>query len=295
MREQRAGTTRWACMGTPPPPPPPSITACPCPNKPLPAPSCPRPRAQVLTNAYINQVPAVSMTFKQKNAGLDSLAVSARAAARRRVACVRTSPLSRRPHGKKGKESLGAQRCVELPWFEQSCPSAQPRPSSHHPLHLPPLHLPPPLLQCMVGKCGGQIFRCVTDPTCKAALDCLQGCEFNDQARAGAWALGFRAAGQTARRPRAAARESLCTPAPPLHVCLSTVRPPTTTPIAPLQVRTHRCVTPSWLEHIRSLALPQVCTYRCITSYESPLLEDFSLWCVCACGVGGRGGGWGGG
>ncbi|PSC68636.1 violaxanthin de-epoxidase-related [Micractinium conductrix] len=82
----------------------------------------------VLTNAYINQVPAVSMTFKQKNAGLDSLA-------------------------------------------------------------------------CMVGKCGGQIFRCVTDPTCKAALDCLQGCEFNDQ----------------------------------------------------------------------------VCTYRCITSYESPLLEDFSL------------------
>jgi hypothetical protein len=28
----------------------------------------------------------------------------------------------------------------------------------------------------------------------------------------------------------------------------------------------------------------QVCTYRCITSYESPLLEDFSLWQVPAQG-----------
>lgn len=83
---------------------------------------------QVLANSYITEVPAVSMTFKQKDAGLDSL-------------------------------------------------------------------------QCMVTKCGGQIFRCVTDTSCKAALDCLQTCEFNDQ----------------------------------------------------------------------------VCSYRCITSYESQLLEDFSL------------------
>ncbi|KAL4444678.1 hypothetical protein ABPG77_002495 [Micractinium sp. CCAP 211/92] len=83
---------------------------------------------QVLANSYITEVPAVSMTFKQKDAGLESL-------------------------------------------------------------------------QCMVTKCGGQIFRCVTDTSCKAALDCLQTCEFNDQ----------------------------------------------------------------------------VCSYRCITSYESPLLEDFSL------------------
>ncbi|KAL4427643.1 hypothetical protein ABPG75_001732 [Micractinium tetrahymenae] len=82
----------------------------------------------VLANSYIKEVPAVSMTFKQKDAGLDSL-------------------------------------------------------------------------QCMVTKCGSQIFRCVTDTTCKAVLDCLQTCEFNDQ----------------------------------------------------------------------------VCSYRCITSYESQLLEDFSL------------------
>jgi hypothetical protein len=42
----------------------------------------------------------------------------------------------------------------------------------------------PPLPQCMLGKCGGQIVRCVTDSTCKAALDCLGSCEFNDQVRA---------------------------------------------------------------------------------------------------------------
>lgn len=35
----------------------------------------------------------------------------------------------------------------------------------------------------MVGKCGAQIFGCVTDTTCKAALDCLSACEFNDQVR----------------------------------------------------------------------------------------------------------------
>ena len=50
-----------------------------------------------------------------------------------------------------------------------------------HPRHPPPL---PPLwacLQCMASKCGGEILSCVTDATCKTALDCLQGCAFNDQ------------------------------------------------------------------------------------------------------------------
>ncbi|KAI7835779.1 hypothetical protein COHA_010322 [Chlorella ohadii] len=82
----------------------------------------------VLANSYVKEVPAVAMSFKQKNAGLTEL-------------------------------------------------------------------------QCMVGKCGSQIFGCVTDTTCKAALDCLSACEFNDQ----------------------------------------------------------------------------VCSYRCITSYESRQLEEFSL------------------
>ena len=56
-------------------------------------------------------------------------------------------------------------------------------------------------LACMLTKCPKEIFSCVTDPTCKTALDCLDSCAFNDQ----------------------------------------------------------------------------VCSYRCIASYESPQLQEFSL------------------
>ena len=38
-------------------------------------------------------------------------------------------------------------------------------------------------LYCMVSHCGSQILGCVNDPTCKAGLDCLQACSFNDQVR----------------------------------------------------------------------------------------------------------------
>ena len=33
----------------------------------------------------------------------------------------------------------------------------------------------------MVSKCGPQIFACVNDTDCKAALDCLQACSPTDQ------------------------------------------------------------------------------------------------------------------
>lgn len=56
-------------------------------------------------------------------------------------------------------------------------------------------------LGCMLGKCGKEVIGCVRDDSCSTALNCLQGCKFNDQ----------------------------------------------------------------------------VCSYRCIASYESPLLEAFSL------------------
>ena len=39
-------------------------------------------------------------------------------------------------------------------------------------------------LYCMIANCGQKIVDCVTDKTCKAGLDCLQGCAFNDQVRA---------------------------------------------------------------------------------------------------------------
>jgi hypothetical protein len=36
-------------------------------------------------------------------------------------------------------------------------------------------------LYCMISKCGQKIVDCVSDKTCKAGLDCLEGCAFNDQ------------------------------------------------------------------------------------------------------------------
>lgn len=33
----------------------------------------------------------------------------------------------------------------------------------------------------MIKNCGQKIVDCVTDKTCKAGLDCLEGCAFNDQ------------------------------------------------------------------------------------------------------------------
>jgi len=45
----------------------------------------------------------------------------------------------------------------------------------------------------MVTHCFKEIVNCVTDKTCKAGLDCLQGCSFNDQVCIGAaaWLVGF--------------------------------------------------------------------------------------------------------
>ena len=40
----------------------------------------------------------------------------------------------------------------------------------------------PAVIARMVQKCGPQIFACVNDPDCKAALDCLQACSPTDQA-----------------------------------------------------------------------------------------------------------------
>lgn len=36
-------------------------------------------------------------------------------------------------------------------------------------------------LYCMIKHCREHISGCIGNPTCKAALDCLQGCAFNDQ------------------------------------------------------------------------------------------------------------------
>ena len=38
-------------------------------------------------------------------------------------------------------------------------------------------------LYCMATHCGRQVVRCINDPMCKAGLDCLDTCSFNDQVR----------------------------------------------------------------------------------------------------------------
>lgn len=43
----------------------------------------------------------------------------------------------------------------------------------------------------MVQKCGPQIFACVNDPDCKAALDCLQACDPTDQVPVFQFGPGF--------------------------------------------------------------------------------------------------------
>lgn len=41
------------------------------------------------------------------------------------------------------------------------------------------------MLQKMATKCGPQIWACLTDASCKQALDCLNACPPNDQVRTG--------------------------------------------------------------------------------------------------------------
>jgi hypothetical protein len=39
----------------------------------------------------------------------------------------------------------------------------------------------PANLACMLRNCGSEVAACVSDPRCKAALDCLEACGLNDQ------------------------------------------------------------------------------------------------------------------
>jgi hypothetical protein len=39
------------------------------------------------------------------------------------------------------------------------------------------------LIWCMMKNCRTEITACISDPDCKAALDCLEGCGLNDQVR----------------------------------------------------------------------------------------------------------------
>lgn len=159
----------------------------------------------------------------------------------------------------------------------------------------------------MVTKCGGQIFRCVTDTSCKAALDCLQTCEFNDQVGGGGQeGRGHRFNDQVGAQQEWGSQacswkrggHRLATDT--LAHLESDSQWPADWPVQQPGWGAGAGCTGSTLRPALSAAartlngpaalLPaplQVCSYRCITSYESQLLEDFSLciiqkhnWCA---------------
>ena len=160
----------------------------------------------MLTNSYIKEVPAVAMTFKQKNAGVDSLQVGKGwrdwgglcCGSSRRVpdslACTwaRGGLLACRLLARQAgscrelwlptpstRHQLAASR--SQPTFAEAMFRHLQSASLNTPLAAHACHLPLVLLQCMVGKCGGQIFACMADSTCRTSLNCLSACEFNDQ------------------------------------------------------------------------------------------------------------------
>ena len=98
----------------------------------------------------------------------------------------------------------------------------------------------------MLSNCASEIFSCYADTSCRTALDCLTGCRFNDQAGAAA------ARGMVVHHEGRAALpvgESG-------EVC---------------------CLVARVTTLAGALFLSQVCSYRCIASYESPQLASFSL------------------
>ncbi len=129
-----------------------------------------------------------------------------------------------------------------------------------------------------------RVVGCVQDPTCKSALDCLQSCSFNDQ-------VGWTQ--QQEQHPGAhvlAGASAVEQHAHVLHAtqlgmkgCAARAQqlPGAQAGAAAAHDRIRRHLGPpapgpdSYRTGI--LSLLQVCQYRCIVSYESPLLEQFSL------------------
>lgn len=116
----------------------------------------------------------------------------------------------------------------------------------------------------MIKNCGPQIFACVNDPECKAALDCLQACSATDQVmHTSCLHCSIGTAGMHAPKILQAWGQQLTA------TQLNTAGPFSLATTSALQIGILICV----------VADPQVCSYRCIVSHESQLLEDFSL-CV---------------
>lgn len=131
-----------------------------------------------------------------------------------------------------------------------------------------------PSLWCMITKCGTQIMGCVQDATCKGGLDCLEGCAFNDQV--GTLSSEGRGARHVMPPPPPPPAPSLLSVSTLMHACL----PPTARlGLAPTASAADICCcrAAAAVPLLPPLLLLQVCQYRCIVSYETPLFGEFAL------------------
>lgn len=130
-------------------------------------------------------------------------------------------------------------------------------------------------IRCMVQHCRNQVMDCVNSPTCKAGLDCLQACTFNDQVGLH-WACTGPDLHLTCLRQlgsalvRAFNNQAVWTSFSPTSRSYN--------PVAIPYSLSALCVSPlQACSPFAHLSLYQVCQYRCIVSYETPQMAEFSL------------------
>ncbi|CAI5949202.1 unnamed protein product, partial [Closterium sp. NIES-65] len=137
-------------------------------------------------------------------------------------------------------------------------------------------------LQCMVGNCGPIIIECFLDEQCRTAINCLNECGPTDQCRTAINCLNE--CGPTDQCRTAIDCLNECGPTDQLcgllkHNCLGMTADTLLTFPSPVLYPPSQLTFPSPVLDPPCSHHHQVCSYRCIVSYETPKFEAFSL-CV---------------
>ena len=139
----------------------------------------------------------------------------------------------------------------------------------------------PLALARMIRHCGPQIFACVNDPECKAALDCLQACSPTDQVLLADPCKSPGHVGADLIRTIARSCQWMSTLTHERQLAFRLPERRSVTAHHGSSVRSQGIklvITQAHFESpLTAVHAPQVCSYRCIVSHESQLLEDFSL------------------
>ncbi|CAI6007676.1 unnamed protein product [Closterium sp. NIES-65] len=153
-------------------------------------------------------------------------------------------------------------------------------------------------LQCMVGNCGPIIIECFLDEQCRTAINCLNECGPTDQCRTAINCLNecgptdqcrtaidcLNECGPTDQCRTAINCLKECGPTDQLcgllkHNCLGMTADTLLTFPSPVLYPPSQLTFPSPVLDPPCIHHHQVCSYRCIVSYETPKFEAFSL-CV---------------